>query len=45
MVNIALVIVISGKIDDKMGMAEYVADADECDKQPYRERDKATSPG
>ena len=26
-------------------MAEYVADADECDQQPYEERDKATSPG
>ena len=25
-------------------MAEYVADADECDQQPYGERDKATSP-
>ena len=27
-----------------MDMAEYVADADECDHQPYGERDKATSP-
>ena len=27
-----------------MGMHEYVADADECDQQPYGERDKATSP-
>ena len=26
-----------------MDMAEYVADADECDQQPYGERDKATS--
>ena len=25
-----------------MGMDEYVADADECDQQPYGERDKAT---
>ena len=25
-------------------MAEYVADADECDQQPYKERDKETSP-
>ena len=25
-------------------MIEYVADADECDQQPYEERDKATSP-
>ena len=24
---------------------EYVADADECDQQPYEERDKATSLG
>ena len=23
---------------------EYVADADECDRQPYEEMDKATSP-
>ena len=27
-----------------MSMAEYVADADECDQQPYGERDKATNP-
>ena len=27
-----------------MDMAEYVADADECDQQPYGERDKETSP-
>ena len=27
-----------------MDLAEYVADADECDQQPYEERDKATSP-
>ena len=26
-----------------MDMDEYVADADECDQQPYGERDKATS--
>ena len=25
-------------------MAEYVADADECDQQPYEERGKATNP-
>ena len=25
-----------------MRMDEYVADADECDQQPYGERDKAT---
>ena len=24
-------------------MAEYVANADECDQKPYEERDKATS--
>ena len=28
-----------------MDMAEYVADADECDKQPYGERNKATNLG
>ena len=28
-----------------MSMAEYVADADECDQQPYGERDKATNLG
>ena len=26
-----------------MDMAEYVGDAEKCDKQPYGERDKATS--
>ena len=26
-----------------MDLAEYVADADECDQQPYEKRDKATS--
>ena len=26
-----------------MGMAEYVADADECDHKPYEERDEETS--
>ena len=25
-------------------MVEYVVDADECDQQPYGERDRATSP-
>ena len=25
-------------------MAEYVVDANECDQQPYEERDKATKP-
>ena len=28
-----------------MSMAEYVVDADECDQQPYGERDKATNLG
>ena len=27
-----------------MDMVEYVADADECDQQPYEERDKETRP-
>ena len=27
-----------------MDMAEYVADADECDQQPYEERDKTIKP-
>ena len=27
-----------------MDMAEYVVDADKCDKKLYGERDKATSP-
>ena len=26
-----------------MGMDEYVVDADECDQQPYEERNKETS--
>ena len=34
----------SGKTNDDMDLAEYVADAEECDQQPYEERDKATSP-
>ena len=28
-----------------MSMVEYVDDVDECDQQPYGERDKATNPG
>ena len=28
-----------------MSMAKYVVDVDECDQQPYGERDKATNPG
>ena len=28
-----------------MSMAKYVADTDECDQQPYGERDKATNSG
>ena len=28
-----------------MDMAEYVADTDKYDQQPYGERDKATNPG
>ena len=35
---------ISGKTNDDMGLDEYVADADECNQQPYEERDEATSP-
>ena len=35
---------ISGKPNDDMDPDEYVADADECDRQPYEERDKATIP-
>ena len=35
----------SGKTNDNMSMAEYVADADECDQKPYGERDKATNLG
>ena len=27
-----------------MDMVEYVANADDCDQQPYEEMDKATSP-
>ena len=27
-----------------MDMDEYVVDADECDQQPYGERDKETNP-
>ena len=28
-----------------MSMAKYVVDADECDQEPYGERDKAKNPG
>ena len=28
-----------------MDMAEYVVDVDECDQQPYEERDKTISSG
>ena len=28
-----------------MSMVEYVADADECNQQPYGKRDKATNLG
>ena len=28
-----------------MDMVEYVVDANECDQQPYEERDKATKLG
>ena len=35
---------IGRKTNDNMSMDEYVADADECDQQPYGERDKAKSP-
>ena len=45
MVIMALVLAESGKTNDNMDMAENVADADECDQQPYGERDEATSPG
>ena len=34
---------ISGKTNDNMDMAKYVADADKCDQQPYEERDKVAS--
>ena len=43
MIIIALVLALVEKTNDNMDMAEYVADADECDQQPYGERDKATS--
>ena len=43
MIIIALV-GISGKTNDNMHMLEYVVDANECDQQPYGERDKATVP-
>ena len=46
MVNIALVLaLVEKKTNDNMSMAKYVADANECDQQPYGERDKATNPG
>ena len=46
MVNIALVLeLVEKKTNDNMIMAEYVADADECDQQPYGERDNETNLG
>ena len=44
MIIIALVLALVEKTNDNLDMVEYVADADECDQQPYEERDKATSP-
>ena len=44
MIIIALVLELVEKNNDNMDMAEYVADADECDQQPYGEREKATIP-
>ena len=45
MMIIALMLaLVEKKTNDNMDMVEYVADADECDQQPYGERDKATSP-
>ena len=44
MVNISLVLALVAKPNDNMSMAEYVADADECDQQPYG-GDKATNTG
>ena len=35
---------IGGKTNENMSMAEYVDDADECDQQPYEERNKTTNP-
>ena len=40
-----LVLTLVEKTNDNLDMVEYVADADECDQQPYEERDKATSLG
>ena len=45
MIVIALVLaLVEKKTNDKLDLIEYVANADECDQQPYEERDKATSP-
>ena len=45
MIIIALVLaLVEKKTNDNMDMAGYVADDDECDQQPYEERDKETSP-
>ena len=44
MIIIALMLALVGKTNDDMDPDEQVADADECDQQPYEERDKATSP-
>ena len=44
MIIIALMLALVGKTNDDMDLAEYVVDADECDQQPYEERDEATSP-
>ena len=42
--NYCIGVGISGKTNENLDMVEYVVDADECDQQPYEERDKATSP-
>ena len=45
MIVIVLVLaLVEKKINDDMDLDEYVVDADECDQQPYEERDEATSP-
>ena len=44
MVNVALVIGINGRMNENMDMAEYVVDANKCDQQTSRERDKEKSP-
>ena len=43
-IGLVLTLVENKKTNDNLDLIEYVVDADECDRKPYEERDKETSP-